>query len=133
MTDAYAIDHVQLAMPAGREVDARRFYDGVLHFEEPAKPAKLAARGGVRFRSGAVYVHLGVNPAFIPAKKAHPAFRCADYAELLQRFTAHGIEVTDDPLTFDGEPRCYVADPFGNRLEFIRDSAAATSCTSAGR
>ncbi len=41
-----ALDHVQLAMPAGREGEARAFYGGLLGFAEEIKPANLAARGG---------------------------------------------------------------------------------------
>ena len=40
------IDHVQLAMPAGGEDDARAFYCGVLGFVETPKPHELAKRGG---------------------------------------------------------------------------------------
>jgi len=43
------IDHVQLAMPAGREDDARRFYRDLLGIPEKEKPPALAARGGAWF------------------------------------------------------------------------------------
>ena len=43
------IDHVQLAMPAGGEEEARRFYSGLLEIPEVAKPEVLAQRGGVWF------------------------------------------------------------------------------------
>jgi hypothetical protein len=36
-----ALDHVQLAMPAGREVDAEAFYCDVLGFEVLQKPELL--------------------------------------------------------------------------------------------
>lgn len=115
----YALDHVQLAMPAEQEDAARAFYVGVLGFEEVPKPDALAARGGAWFRSGEVNIHLGVDPVFIAAKKAHPAFRCSDYEALLIRLAERGIRVTPDPLPFNGKPHCYVEDPFGNRIEFI--------------
>jgi catechol 2,3-dioxygenase-like lactoylglutathione lyase family enzyme len=115
----YALDHVQLAMPAGQEDAARTFYVGVLGFEEVPKPQALATRGGAWFRSGEVNIHLGVDPSFIAAKKGHPAFRCSDYEALLRRLGERGIRVTPDPLPFNGKPHCYVDDPFGNRIEFI--------------
>jgi len=37
-TKIIAIDHVQLAMPAGREAEARAFYSGVLGMREVGKP-----------------------------------------------------------------------------------------------
>lgn len=65
------IDHIQLAMPAGREDEARAFYRDVLGIAEIAKPTNLAARGGCRFESGSLKVHLGVEEGFAPARKAH--------------------------------------------------------------
>lgn len=115
------LDHVQLAIPRGSEDIARRFYTGVLGFEEVAKPPELASRGGAWFRSGAVTLHLGVEDDFMPAKKAHPALRCEDYATILIKCTEHKIDVILDPLPFAGRPHCYIADPFGNRIELISD------------
>jgi hypothetical protein len=48
------VDHVQLAMPAGREAEARAFYAGLLSIPELAKPPTLALRGGVWFERGPV-------------------------------------------------------------------------------
>jgi catechol 2,3-dioxygenase-like lactoylglutathione lyase family enzyme len=112
------LDHIQLAMPAGGEADARAFYQGLLGIPEVAKPPHLAVRGGCWFEHGALKVHLGVDPAFIPARKAHPAFIADDLARLVATLTAHGHRTTEDqPL--DGYARVYVDDPFGNRLELM--------------
>ena len=46
------IDHVQVAAPAGGEVQARAFYGGLLGLEELPKPEPLRARGGCWFRAG---------------------------------------------------------------------------------
>jgi len=113
------LDHVQLAMPEGEEERARAFYGGILGLEEVPKPPELAKRGGAWFRSGPVFVHLGVDRPFAPAKKAHPAFRCADYGRLLEHLRASGIEIVPDDLPFEGKDHCYIADPFGNRIELI--------------
>ncbi|MBV9932803.1 MAG: glyoxalase, partial [Actinobacteria bacterium] len=43
------VDHVQLAMPAGREDEARRFYRDLLGLPETPKPPHLAKRGGCWF------------------------------------------------------------------------------------
>ena len=112
------IDHVQLAMPAGREEDARAFYSSLLGLPEVPKPDDLAKRGGVWFESSEVRVHLGVDGEFRPAKKAHPAFLVKDLRPLVERLRAAGVVVTDDePLA--GYARVYVSDPFGNRLELM--------------
>ena len=113
------LDHVQLAIPKGGESRARDFYVNVLGFEEIPKPDELAKRGGAWFRSGAVALHVGVDETFTPATKGHPALRCVDYSALLTHLSRCGIVVTPDPLLFDGRPHCYIADPFGNRLELI--------------
>ena len=72
------VDHVQLAMPRGREDAARSFYAGLLGMTELAKPPVLAARGGCWFASGAAVLHLGVEEPFAPARKAHPALLVDD-------------------------------------------------------
>jgi catechol 2,3-dioxygenase-like lactoylglutathione lyase family enzyme len=114
------LDHVQLAMPEGGEPAARAFYGGLLGLAEVAKPPRLAARGGVWFEAGPVRVHLGVEAGFRPARKAHPAFRVADLEALRRRLTTGGIAVQDDDA-IPGERRFHVADPFGNRLEFLAE------------
>ena len=112
------IDHVQLAMPQGEEGTAERFYVGVLGLTRVPKPEPLAARGGCWFVDGDTQVHLGVEDDFRAAKKAHPAFVVDDLDELVARAGAHGVAVRwDDELP--GVRRCYVEDPFGNRIELI--------------
>jgi catechol 2,3-dioxygenase-like lactoylglutathione lyase family enzyme len=112
------IDHVQLAMPAGREDEARAFYSAVLGIPEAPKPPELARRGGAWFETGAVKVHLGVEADFRPARKAHPALVVRDLDVLVARLRAAGAPVVDDePLP--GYHRVFTADPFGNRLELM--------------
>lgn len=116
------LDHVQLAMPAGREDEARAFYTGVLGLAEQPKPENLAKRGGVWFARGDLKVHLGVEADFRPARKAHPAFRVENLADLRARCEAAGFATVDDePLP--GYDRFYVADPFGNRIECLEPKA----------
>jgi len=112
------IDHVQLAMPAGREEDAVEFYDGLLGIPQVPKPPHLAARGGCWFERGSLKIHLGVDADFHPARKAHPALLVDDLAGLVERLRTDGVTIRDDePL--DGYDRVYVDDPFGNRIELL--------------
>ncbi|HTZ07490.1 MAG TPA: VOC family protein [Acidimicrobiales bacterium] len=113
-----ALDHVQLAMPPGGEDRARAFYGGLLGLEERAKPPVLAARGGCWFSNGAVTVHLGVEQDFRAARKAHPALVVEDLAVLQEALRLAGCEVRPDH-DLPGVERCYVDDPFGNRLELM--------------
>ncbi|MFK3689252.1 VOC family protein [Agrobacterium tumefaciens] len=114
-----ALDHVQLAMPAGREEEARAFYGSLLGFVEQAKPVNLGARGGCWFSRGSTKLHLGVEQDFRPAKKAHPAFLVDDLATLRKTLETAGCHVVEDePL--EGYHRFYVHDPFGNRIEMMQ-------------
>jgi len=113
-----AIDHVQLAMPAGREAEAESFYCGVLGFSILPKPEPLAPRGGRWFASGAVQVHLGVEEDFRPARKAHPALRVDGFDDLVAKLEESGASWRWD-LELPGVRRLYVDDPFGNRIEVI--------------
>ncbi len=112
------IDHVLIAIPPGREEDARSFYCGMLGFLEKSKPPQLATRGGCWLESGAVTVHLGVDKNFIPARKAHPAFIVDNLAALERRLKGAGYKVSEDE-PIEGCDRRHVADPFGNRIELI--------------
>jgi catechol 2,3-dioxygenase-like lactoylglutathione lyase family enzyme len=111
------IDHVQVAAPPGCEEAARAFYGGLLGLEEIEKPAPLRGRGGVWFRVGGAHeLHVGIEEAFAPARKAHPAFAVAA-AELDALAARLGDVRWDDDLP--GVRRFYADDPFGNRLEFL--------------
>lgn len=119
------IDHVQIAMPSGAENEARAFYQGVLGMDEVAKPEALRSRGGCWFVHGSCHVHLGVDPDFRPARKAHAAFLVEvldDLAEALQK-VGYSVTWSTDLAGID---RFYSEDPFGNRLEFIRSRQGLT-------
>jgi len=112
------LDHVQLAMPPGREDEARAFYAGALGISEVQKPPHLAKRGGCWFEQDGLKVHLGVEADFKPARKAHPAFIVSDLWALVARLETRGFRVAEDePL--EGYNRRYVDDPFGNRIELM--------------
>ena len=111
-------EHVQLAMPAGREAEARAFYAGLLGIPERVKPPELAKRGGCWFERGALKLHLGVEADFRPARKAHPALAVEDLDALAATLERAGVT----PRWEDDQPgirHCYVDDPFGNRIELL--------------
>ena len=113
-----ALDHVQLAMPAGREAEARAFYTGILGIPEAPKPPALARRGGCWFERGDLKLHLGVEAGFRPARKAHPALIVEDLPALKGSLVAAGFALrADEPLA--GYDRVFVDDPFGNRIELM--------------
>jgi 4-hydroxyphenylpyruvate dioxygenase-like putative hemolysin len=112
------IDHVQLAMPPNKEDLARTFYSDFLKLNEVEKPPELAKRGGCWFENQMVKVHLGVDSAFRPSKKAHIAFIVKDIVDLASSARKRNYEVFEEKDNVNTE-RIYIYDPFGNRLEFL--------------
>lgn len=119
-----SVVHVQVAIPVGGEDEARAFYGGLLGLAEIAKPAELAKRGGCWFElpeGTCGQLHLGVDPDFRPARKAHVAFVASDLAGLAEMARSQGCKVAEDSA--DGVDQVYIHDPFGNRLEFMAEES----------
>ena len=113
-----AIDHVQLAMPSGGETAATGFYAGILGLSRVQKPAVLMNQSGCWFTNGIVALHLGVDPDFIPAQKAHPALVVEDFDGFLTEMDRNGVSVTHSE-SLNGARRLHLSDPFGNRIEVV--------------
>jgi catechol 2,3-dioxygenase-like lactoylglutathione lyase family enzyme len=116
--DVVGIDHVQLSMPPGGEDEARRFYGELLGLREIAKPPQLAGRGGCWFLGGAAAVHLAGEADFTAQVKAHPALLVADLAGARRALEGAGVAIDEDESGLS-VARCYVRDPFGNRIELV--------------
>jgi catechol 2,3-dioxygenase-like lactoylglutathione lyase family enzyme len=86
----------------------------------------LAGRGGAWFAAGSAQVHLGVEPEFRPARKAHPALLVNDLDAMIARCAAAGYP-TEADAPIEGCRRVHVFDPFGNRIELIQRAAAPQS------
>ena len=80
----------------------------------------LRANGGVWFALDEGQIHIGVDPDFRPAKKAHPALVVSQdqLSVLAVRLAASGYPVDRDDRVENVE-RFFTSDPFGNRLEFL--------------
>ncbi|RXS83827.1 glyoxalase [Streptomyces sp. TM32] len=116
------LDHIQLAAPPGSEDALRAYYADLLGMTEVPKPPALAGRGGCWFEAGTARLHLGIEPDFRPARKAHPGIRVQGIDAFAARLAAAGAAVTwDDDLP--GHRRFYSVDPAGNRLEFLEPQA----------
>lgn len=90
--------------------------------EEDLKPEPLQERGGCWFRTSGAVLHLGIEENFSPQKKAHVAFLVSDLRGLASRLVEAGYPLVWDSALPD-RSRFYTNDPFGNRIEFIEDSA----------
>ncbi len=107
-------------MPPGADAEARAeaFYAAMLGLPRVPKPPELAGRGGCWFERGPVKVHLGVEKDFRPARKAHPALVVSHLEQLCELLDRSGFP-TRRAEDVPGQPRWYVNDPFGNRIELI--------------
>jgi catechol 2,3-dioxygenase-like lactoylglutathione lyase family enzyme len=115
-----ALDHVQIAAPPNSEAQARSFYGTLIGLPELEKPAALRHRGGVWFALAGAQLHVGIEEAFQPARKAHPALRFSvpELRALAARLVDGGVPVRWDQELPEVE-RCFVDDPWGNRLELL--------------
>lgn len=112
------LDHVQIAIPAKGEAKAREFFIKLLGMKEIPKPANLSP-AGLWLSGGGANLHIGVDPDFVPARTAHPAFLVDDLAALRERLDKAGYETRDDTPVY-GYDRCFTFDPFGNRIELMQ-------------
>lgn len=112
------LDHIQIAIPGGGEEQARQFYGDLLGMHEVPKPDTLSPTGSW-FERGGVSLHVGVDPDFTPARKAHPAFLVDDLGRLRTRLEGAGYDCRDDKPV-EGYSRFFAFDPFGNRVEFMQ-------------
>ena len=125
-----SIDHVQIAMPEGKEDAARAFYINILGFTEIPKPPALIKRGGAWFRSGNVQLHMGVEKDFRPARKAHPAFIVDELDAILEKVQRAGYEWDESQPPLDGYKRAHIYDPFGNRIELMEIASSERDSSS---
>ena len=120
MTGKPSLHHVMTAIPLDGEAAARAFYVDVLGLEEVQKPAILVQRGGLWVSTSTLDVHLGVDPGFVSARKAHIALVVDDLDTVRARLSASNFEPGPIEFELPGFRRCYVDDPFGNRIELMQ-------------
>ncbi len=108
-----------IAIPPASEATARAFYCELLGLAETSKPESLACRGGLWLSTGTLAVHLGIDQDFHSARKAHIALQVDDLGEIRTLLTRHGYAVSPVECELPGFQRCYVSDPFGNRIELM--------------
>ena len=112
------LDHIQIAIPDNGEDRAREFYGELLGMHEVPKPENLSPTG-CWFERGSVSLHIGVDPDFVPARKAHAALLVDDLETLRSRLEQAGHPTHDDKPV-EGYERFFAFDPFGNRIEFMQ-------------
>ena len=111
------LHHAQVFCPAGGEATARGFYVGQLGLRDVPKPDSLRENGGCWFEApGGGQVHLSVETDLHLHPRRHFALRVDDVARMRATLEAHGVR-SEDASEITGWKRCYVFDPFGNKIE----------------
>jgi catechol 2,3-dioxygenase-like lactoylglutathione lyase family enzyme len=111
------LHHAQVFCPAGGEARARAFYVGQLGLRELPKPASLRDQGGCWFEApDGRHVHVSVDADLGLHPGRHFALRVDDVAAMRRALEAAGVR-SEDATEIGGWSRCYVFDPFGNKIE----------------
>jgi catechol 2,3-dioxygenase-like lactoylglutathione lyase family enzyme len=111
------LHHAQVFYPAGEEARARRFYVEQLGLREIARPESLRAQPGLWFEvPGGAHVHLAVEADLALHPRRHFALRVEDVAGMRRQLESQNVR-SEDATSITGWTRCYVFDPFGNKIE----------------
>ena len=126
------LHHATLEYPLGEseqactsyEQQARQFYGTLLHLEEIDIPSVFRAvnhdTDGIwfSFADGGGYqqLHLGPVKNFQAKPRGHIAVQVHHLEEMLAVLRASGV-VIQEAIQEPGWLRCYIFDPFGNKLE----------------
>lgn len=109
-----AINHVQLAYPAGATAQVRAFYGDLLQMPEIAEE-----RGCLRYAAGGQCIDLVPAQGQLGrAPASHLALTVRDLLHFEGRL-AQAQWVSVPGQTVLGQPRLYVKDPAGNVLELV--------------
>lgn len=114
------VQHAQITVPTGAEIEARKFYCEFLGLREIPKPESLAGRGGFWLEVGAFQIHVGTEDGFDRRRtKAHIAYEVEDLEAWRERLEANGVEILEG-VPIPHYSRFEFRDPFGNRVEFLQ-------------
>ncbi len=110
------LHHTQVFYPAGGEATARQFYIGLLGLRELQRPATLPPDGLWFGVPGGGQVHMSVERDLAIHPRRHFALRVDDLATTRAALQAGGVRF-EEATEIPGWRRCYVFDPFGNKIE----------------
>ena len=111
-----SLHHAQVFYPAGTEQKARDFYGKALGLAEVERPATLSDRDGLWFQAGAGQVHLSAQDDLALNERRHFALKVDDLDAMRATLSTVGARF-EEATPIPGWRRCYVFDPFGNKIE----------------
>lgn len=111
-----SLHHAQVFYRPGEEAVARASYGEALGLREIERPASLADRDGIWYAAGDGQVHLSAQDDLALHGRRHFGLRVTDLGTLRTRLAARGVRF-EEATPIPGWRRCYVFDPFGNKIE----------------
>ena len=111
-----SLHHAQVFYPPGAEQKARDFYEKALGLAEVKRPATLSDRAGLWFEAGAGQVHLSAQDDLALHGRRHFALKVDDLDVQRAKLATAGARF-EEATPIPGWRRCYVFDPFGNKIE----------------
>jgi catechol 2,3-dioxygenase-like lactoylglutathione lyase family enzyme len=111
-----SLHHAQVFYTPGGEQKARDFYGKALGLAEVARPETLSDRDGLWFEAGAGQIHLSAQDDLALHGRRHFALKVDDL-DALRDTLARGGARFEEATPIPGWRRCYVFDPFGNKIE----------------
>lgn len=111
-----SLHHAQVFYPPGEEAQARDFYGKALGLEEIRRPETLSDRDGIWFSAPPGHVHLSADSDLGLHPRRHFALRVDDLGAIRNRLRGRGARF-EEATPIPGWRRCYVFDPFGNKIE----------------
>jgi catechol 2,3-dioxygenase-like lactoylglutathione lyase family enzyme len=109
------LHHAHVCCPPGGEAEARRFYVDQLGLKELPRPAHLGAGWWYGVPDGG-QVHVSVEADVGIHPRRHFALRVDDVAGMRRALAREGVR-SEDAVEIPNVRRCYVFDPFGNKIE----------------
>jgi len=100
----------------GEEAQARDFYGKALGLDEIHRPEALSERDGIWYSAPPGHVHLSADPDLALHPRRHFALRVDDLEAMRNRLRERGTRF-EEATPIPGWRRCYVFDPFGNKIE----------------
>jgi catechol 2,3-dioxygenase-like lactoylglutathione lyase family enzyme len=111
-----SLHHAQVFYPPGEEAKARAFYGTALGLAEITRPVALSDRDGLWFAAGEGQVHLSAQADLALHGRRHFALKIDDLDATRAKLATHGARF-EEATPIPGWRRCYVFDPFGNKIE----------------
>jgi catechol 2,3-dioxygenase-like lactoylglutathione lyase family enzyme len=111
-----SLHHAQVFYPPGEEAQARDFYGKALGLAEIRRPETLSDRNGIWYAAPPGHVHLSADVDLGLHPRRHFALRVDDLGAMRNRLRDSGARF-EEATPIPGWRRCYVFDPFGNKIE----------------